>query len=132
MVNNSRVFQAFGANNLRAAEDMAALVGFISGEQFLDMERGEMLLQIAGDEAVVARLPNYLTDPVFEGQFDQNPFHDPNHDPLPAPRLDRAYLRQSRSIAAPEEQRKAQLRPNPLDAHILDLIKRDIDKKGAA
>jgi len=126
MVNNSRVFQAFGANNLAAAEDMAELVGFMSGRQFLEMERGEMLLQIAGDEAVVARLPNYLSDPVFEGQFDKNPFFDPDHSPLPQPRLSRCYLRETRSIADPAETPARTIRKNPLDAHILDLIRKDM------
>ncbi|WP_424967171.1 type IV secretory system conjugative DNA transfer family protein [Dinoroseobacter sp. S375] len=126
MVNNSRVFQAFGANNLSAAESMSELVGFVSGRQFLDMERGEMLLQIAGDEAVVARLPNYLTDPVFEGQFDPNPFFDPDFEPAPPPRMSRAYLRKTRTIADPGSDVQARLRPNPLDRYIHDRLLKEL------
>ena len=129
MVNNSQVFQAFGANNLGAAEDMAALVGFVSGRQFLEMERGEMLLQIAGDEAVVARLPNYLTDPVFEGQFDSNPFFDPDYEPLPPPRLSREYLRKNHTIKDPENPRRARTAKgvNPLDTLIYERIREKFD-----
>ncbi|WP_298845293.1 type IV secretory system conjugative DNA transfer family protein [uncultured Roseobacter sp.] len=126
MVNNSRVFQAFGANNLGAAEDMAGLVGFISGRQFLEMEQGEMLLQIAGDEAVVARLPNYLTDPVFAGQFDPNPFFDPDQDPLPPPRMSRTYLRETGSIADSSPPARARLKPNALDSHIFERVTREL------
>jgi len=34
-----------------------------------------MLLQLAGDEAVVAQKPNYLQDNTFAGKFNNNPFH---------------------------------------------------------
>jgi type IV secretion system protein VirD4 len=122
MVNNSKVFQAFGANNLGAAEAMASLIGFASGQQFLDMERGEMLLQIAGDEAVVARLPNYLSDPVFEGQFDPNPFFDPNVDTVRPSRMIREYLRETRTITDTGRPAQAHRGVNPLDALIYERI----------
>ena len=34
-----------------------------------------MLLQLAGDEAVIAQKPNYLQDDTFSGKFNNNPFH---------------------------------------------------------
>jgi hypothetical protein len=40
-----------------------------------------MMLQISGDSPIAARRPDYRTDPVFAGQFDQNPFHDPSRKP---------------------------------------------------
>ncbi|WP_282610818.1 hypothetical protein [Pelagibius sp. Alg239-R121] len=40
-------------------------------------------------------------------------------------RLSCAYLRQSRSIVDPEESGCAQLRLNPLNANILDQIRKD-------
>lgn len=86
MINNCRVVQAFGANNLVAAQDMADLVGFGTGSAVLELGDAEMLLQIAGDEAVVARRPDYRTDPAFAGQFDANPLFDRNRAPLLAPR----------------------------------------------
>lgn len=111
MVNNCRVFQAFGAANLAAAREMSDLVGFLTPEAVLDLERGEMLLQIAGDEAVVARLPNYLTDPAFAGMADANPLFAAGRDPLPEPRPIREYLR------SPVQPRQAAT-PHPVDQHI--------------
>lgn len=98
MVNNCRVVQAFGANNMNAAEAMSGLLGFISGPQMLDLEQEEMLLQIAGDEAVVAKRPNYLTDPAFAGLFDANPLFDPERDPLPERQMIREYLRPEKKV----------------------------------
>lgn len=93
MINNCRVVQCFGANNMNAARTMSDLVGFGTAAGVLDLKDDEMLLQIAGDEAVYARLPNYLTDPAFAGQYDANPFyrHSPNTTRPPSPV--RWYLR---------------------------------------
>lgn len=89
MVNNCRVIQCFGALNLMAAEAMARLTGYGSPEAVLDLDETEMLLQIAGEPAKRARKPDYLTDPAFRGQFDPNPYHDPDQPvmPEPAPRV---------------------------------------------
>lgn len=76
MVNNCRSVQCFGANTMLAARSMSALVGYHAPEQLLELEDDEMLLQLSGDLPVLARLPNYRTDPVFAGMFDANPFHD--------------------------------------------------------
>lgn len=78
MVNNCRAVQCFGANTMLAAEAMARLVGFGSPEQLLDLDDDEILLQLSGDMPVIARLPNYRTDPIFAGLYDVNPFHDPS------------------------------------------------------
>lgn len=75
---------------------MADVVGFISGEAMLALDQDEMLLQIAGDEAVVAKLPNYLTDPAFAGQFSSNPIFDADRDPVPARKSLKEYLRPGR------------------------------------
>lgn len=85
MVNNCRVVQCFGALNLMAAEAMARLTGFGSPEAVLDLGEDEMLLQIAGAPAQRARKPDYLTDPAFAGQFDPNPYHDPDQPVMPDP-----------------------------------------------
>ena len=42
-----------------------------------------MVLQLAGDEAVVAQLPNYLADPAFHSLYDRNPYHDPDRPVMP-------------------------------------------------
>lgn len=94
MVNNCRVLQCFGALNQAAAQGMADLTGFASGDEVLDLDPHEMVLQLAGDEAVVAQLPNYLTDPAFAGLFDANPYHDPDRPVVPrAPAPQRMYVR---------------------------------------
>ncbi len=84
MVNNCSVLQCFGALNQIAASGMSALTGFSDGIGVLELQRDEMVLQIAGDQAVVARVPNYLDDPSFAGQFDPNPLHDRSRPVLPA------------------------------------------------
>jgi type IV secretion system protein VirD4 len=84
MVNNCKVLQCFGALNQVAASDMAGLTGFMDGIAVLDLGPQDMILQVAGDQAVVAQLPNYLTDPAFAGLFDSNPFHDPEREVMPA------------------------------------------------
>ncbi len=81
MVNNCRVVQMFGAVNLAAARTMSELVGGFSGENLLDLEEHEMLLQIAGDQPVIARRPNYLNDPAFAELFDPNPMFESGDGP---------------------------------------------------
>ena len=98
MVNNCRVLQAFGANNRVAAQSMSDLVGFDGADNVLDLGPDEMLLQIAGDEAIVAKRPDYRNDPAFAGMFDANPLYDATLDPLPPPRPPlRFYLRPHRT-----------------------------------
>ncbi|MCC7060106.1 MAG: type IV secretory system conjugative DNA transfer family protein [Burkholderiaceae bacterium] len=83
MVNNCRVLQCFGALNQVAAEGMSELTGFGNGDMVLDLGPDEMVLQLAGDQAVVARLPNYLSDPAFAGLYDSNPYHDQTRAVMP-------------------------------------------------
>lgn len=85
MVNNSKVVQLFGANTMLAATEMSNMVGYFDGHSVLDLKPDEMLLQIAGDEAVIAKLPSYLRDPPFKGLYDTNPFYDQTAEPF-APR----------------------------------------------
>jgi type IV secretion system protein VirD4 len=84
MVNNCRVLQCFGALNQVAAAGMSELTGFGDGHAVLELAHDEMVLQLAGDEAVVARVPNYLSDPAFTGMFDANPYHDRSRAVMPA------------------------------------------------
>ncbi len=121
MVNNCKVFQAFGANNLAAAKQMADVVGFISGEAMLALDQDEMLLQIAGDEAVVAQLPNYLTDPAFAGQFSINPIFDADRDPVPARKSLKEYLRPGRRQES-DQALEFGLGVNPVDQMISERI----------
>lgn len=98
MINNCRVVQCFGANSMLGARDMAGLVGYSDPNTVLDLEADEMLLQIAGDEAVIAKRPDYRSDPVFNGMYDANPFHDATRDVMPPARAPlRWYLRPQRA-----------------------------------
>ncbi len=83
MVNNCRVVQSFGALNMTAAQEMAEFTGFGDARRVIDLSQDEMILQLAGDEAVVARLPNYRFDPPFAGQFDANPYYANDRDIMP-------------------------------------------------
>ena len=80
MVNNCRVLQCFGALNQVAATDMAQLTGFRDGDAVLDLGPRDMILQVGGDQAVIAQVPSYLADPAFAGQFDANPLHLSDQD----------------------------------------------------
>lgn len=104
MVNNCKVLQAFGANTMLAAEGVAQLTGFGDPRTILELEPEEMVLQIAGDEPVLARKPNYLSDPAFAGLADENPFYAAAGPIAPPPRApSRWYSRpSSRTSAEPD------------------------------
>ncbi|MBX3593585.1 type IV secretory system conjugative DNA transfer family protein [Sphingomonas sp.] len=85
MLNNCEVIQCFGPRNMRAAATMADITGYREEREVLDLTDDEMLLQISGEEVVVARKPDYLNDPAFAGAFDVNPFHDTARAVLPPP-----------------------------------------------
>lgn len=127
MLNNCAVLQAFGANNLRAANDVAEVFGALDGRGFLMLEADEMLLQIAGDEAVVAARPNYLRDPPFEGLFEKNPFFDVDVAPVPRPVIDRTYLRAADepTEGGSPKPRRTRTGPGPVDP-IDALLSREI------
>ena len=75
LYNNCRIHQDFGVTNARFAKQVALLTDYPSHEEILKLDNDEMLLQVAGDEAVIAQRPNYLTDAFFKGQADPNPYH---------------------------------------------------------
>ncbi len=94
MINNCQVVQCFGSFNAMAAADVADLTGFTPPSAVLDLDEREMILQISGDQPVIARVPNYRFDPPFQGMFDPNPYFDPDQDIVPKdpPRI-RLYTR---------------------------------------
>jgi len=94
MYNNCRVHQSFGFTNLSAARSAADLVGFYDALEVLQLDVDEMILGIAGDEAVIARKANYLTDPAFRGVYAENPFYKEAGERVPRPRRpQRRYIR---------------------------------------
>lgn len=135
IINNCRVIQAFGANNMNAADAMAGLLGFVSGPTMLDLEQEEMFLQIAGDEAVIAKRPNYLTDPVFAGAFDLNPLFDPALEPVPEPHMIREYLRPEKMVIPAPAPPLPDLLPgaiNPVDKVVAADLLRYVRRKKSA
>lgn len=106
MVNNCRALQCFGALNQVAADDMAHLTGFADGSAVLDLGPDEMILQVGGDQAVVARLPSYLADPAFQGLYDPNPYHLSDRGVLPvASERQRLYERPRPPVDESEPER---------------------------
>ncbi len=83
MVNNCQVLQCFGAFNSLAATELHELTGFGSPDAIIDLENHEMILQISGDQPVIARVPNYRFDPPFRNLFDPNPYFDPDQNIMP-------------------------------------------------
>jgi len=75
ILNNSKAIQAFGIPNVKAANQLMDITGFNANMTLLDLDRDEMLLQMAGDEGILAQKINYLSDPLFNGLYDKNPFH---------------------------------------------------------
>lgn len=126
MVNNSKVVQCFGANTLLAAQSMAQIVGHADPLAVLRLPPDEMLLQIAGDEAVVAKVPNYRIDPAFASQFDGNPYHDATVDPVGVPRTPLVeYVRPPRPAYRPI--RPASPVAGPPNAGDIELSRRILD-----
>lgn len=64
-----------GATNLRLARTIVGIMGVHSPEEILELDADEMALLMAGDESVIAQKPNYLTDPIYKGMFDRNPYY---------------------------------------------------------
>ncbi|WP_206484063.1 type IV secretory system conjugative DNA transfer family protein [Thalassotalea sp. G2M2-11] len=75
LLNNCKAIQAFGFPNKLACDEISNITGYNQITNLLDLDRDEMLLQLAGDEAVIAQKPNYLQDNTFVGKFNNNPFH---------------------------------------------------------
>ena len=61
------------STSMLAAARAQDVTGFRSTLEILNLDADEMLLSLTGDEAVIAQKPNYLPDPIFQGQFDPNP-----------------------------------------------------------
>ena len=97
ILNNCRVVQAFGAPNMSAASGIAELFALMNPARILALGNKEMIVQIAGDDAFIARRPNYLTEPAFAGKFDPNPLYlaapPPPAEEEPPKRRDSVYLR---------------------------------------
>lgn len=103
IVNNCKVFQAFGFNTLNAARTAAEAAGHPDPQALFEMDADEMMLMIAGDEPVIAQRPNYLIDAPFAGLFQANPYHTPDDLDAVTPRLPQREYRRPGAVADAEQ-----------------------------
>jgi type IV secretion system protein VirD4 len=75
LINNCATLQLFGARNLKAAEEIAGLVGGIAPETILGLAPDEQVLLVPGQRPQLCRRLDYLHDPEHHGLFDPNPYH---------------------------------------------------------
>lgn len=75
MTNNCGMLQCFGAVSAAGAHDLAEFLGVADPWLVDRLEPGQMAVQIAGKPPMVAERLNYLTEPMFAGRFDPNPFY---------------------------------------------------------
>jgi type IV secretory pathway TraG/TraD family ATPase VirD4 len=73
ILNNCGVLSVFGITNYRAAEEWAELLG-VSPDSLMNLKPDEQMLLIRGECARRAGRCNYLTDDMFQGLSDPNPF----------------------------------------------------------
>ena len=86
--NNAGVFQLFGVANHLMAKESADLIGDIDADKLRNMTKEQQIISISNQKALNARLPDYLNDAPFAGQFDPNPMFET--DDSPAKRKPRA------------------------------------------
>jgi type IV secretion system protein VirD4 len=80
--NNAGVFQLFGVANHLMAKESSELIGDIDADMLRNMAKDRQVIAVSNEKAMSARLPDYLVDAPFQGQWDANPMFD--GDPTPA------------------------------------------------
>ena len=80
--NNASVFQLFGVANHLMAKESSELIGDINADTLRAMTKEQQIISVANEKAMSARLPDYLMDAPFAGQFDPNPMFEPDPGPL--------------------------------------------------
>ncbi len=76
ILNNCRIQQYFGATTGIAAQAISYVSGYGTAHDVMDLEGDELILNIAGDEPVIAAKPNYLWDLPFRGLYMNNPYYE--------------------------------------------------------
>jgi type IV secretion system protein VirD4 len=74
--NNAGVFQLFGVANHLMARESSDLIGDIDADVLRKMSKSQQVIAVSNEKAVSARLPDYLEDTLFAGQWDPNPMFD--------------------------------------------------------
>jgi type IV secretion system protein VirD4 len=80
--NNAGVFQLFGVANHLMAKESSELIGDIDADVLRNMGKDRQIIAISGEKAMSARLPDYIEDAPFKGQWDSNPMFDPDPTPV--------------------------------------------------
>ncbi|WP_322813312.1 type IV secretory system conjugative DNA transfer family protein [Terricaulis sp.] len=81
--NNAGVFQLFGVANHLMAKESSELIGDVNADTLRAMTKAQQIIAASNEKAMSARLPDYLLDAPFQGQFDANPMFEPD-SPSPA------------------------------------------------
>ena len=63
------------------AKESADLIGDIDADKLRAMTKEQQIISISNQKAVNARLPDYLMDAPFAGQFDPNPMFETDEAP---------------------------------------------------
>ncbi|WP_159108309.1 type IV secretory system conjugative DNA transfer family protein [Hyphomicrobium sp. GJ21] len=75
ILNNSAFHQYFGASTPMAARVLQEYLADTCPRPITSLKNNQLALYRPGHKGTVARMPNYLTDAMFAGQFDANPFY---------------------------------------------------------
>jgi type IV secretion system protein VirD4 len=78
---NAGVFQLFGVANHLMAKESAELIGDVNADILRAMSKDRQIIAVSNEKAMSARLPDYLMDAPFAGQFDPNPMFEPDPGP---------------------------------------------------
>ncbi|HWA20760.1 MAG TPA: type IV secretory system conjugative DNA transfer family protein [Caulobacterales bacterium] len=74
--NNAGVFQMFGIANHLMAREGADLIGDIDADMLRAMAPDRQIVAASGKEAMSCRIPDYLADAAFVGDWDPNPMFE--------------------------------------------------------
>lgn len=75
IVNNCAVHQYFGVSTPMAARTLQDYLGDTCPRPVASLKPNHLALYRPGEKGSVVRTPNYLTDAMFQGMFDANPFY---------------------------------------------------------
>ncbi|WP_414462381.1 type IV secretory system conjugative DNA transfer family protein [Hyphomicrobium sp. DY-1] len=81
ILNNSSIHQYFGATTPMAAKKLQDYLTDTCPRPISNLAPNQTALYRPHQPGAVVRLPNYLTDPMFQGLYDPNPFY-PRHAEL--------------------------------------------------
>lgn len=75
ILNNCSFHQYFGASTPMAARDLHYYLGDTCLQSARSLKANQAAVFRPGADGAILRIPNYLTDAMFQGLYDPNPFH---------------------------------------------------------